>query len=168
METATSRQMTRLASKILCAQVLALLLTASLTGCAHPMPGDLDPTFGAGGKVITDLGGDGGISAIAIQPDGKIVAAGSASFRFSPSNFALARYNTDGSLDPVFGVGGTVITNLSGNAGAAAVAIEPDGKIVAAGYATSEDTFYDFALVRYDRDGTLDSTFGADGKVITR
>ena len=61
-----------------------LRLVASLAGSAYPMPGDLDPAFGSGGKVITDLGGDGGISAMAIQPDGKIVAAGSVSLCFGP------------------------------------------------------------------------------------
>ena len=85
----------------------------------------------------------------------------------SALNFALARYNTDGSLDPTFGSKGTVITNLGSNSGTAAVAIQPDGKVVAAGYTTSEDTGYDFALVRYNSDGMLDSHFGSGGKVIT-
>ena len=84
MERARLLKTVRSVSKILWSLVLPSLLVASLAGCAHPMPGDLDPTFGANGKVITDLGGDGGISALAIQTDGEIVAAGNVSLRFSP------------------------------------------------------------------------------------
>ena len=85
-------------------------------------------------------------------------------------SFALVRYNRDGSLDTGFGIGGKVITDLSGPTEIAlALAIQSDGRIVAAGvaYAGALSTSGDFALVRYQPDGSLDRTFGIDGKVIT-
>jgi uncharacterized delta-60 repeat protein len=119
--------------------------------------GSLDPTFGVGGKAVNDLAG-GHILAIALQPDGKIVAAGS-----DGSQFALARFRSDGSLDPTFGRGGIVRTDFdpSGLDRAQALALQPDGKIVAAGYSNAGNP----ALARYNRDGSLDATFGAGGKV---
>lgn len=135
--------------------------------------GSLDSTFGIGGKVSTDfLPFDSGINGIALQPDGKIVAAGfRATFTQNSSNFALARYNADGSLDATFGSGGKVTTDFLGLADVAnAVAIQPDGKIIAVGYdnVTSFAQFlFDFALARYNSDGSLDSSFGSGGKVTT-
>ena len=96
--------------------------------------------------------------------DGKIVAAGTADFQ----QFALARYEADGSLDDTFGGDGRVLTSLSdGSDWAAAVIVQTDGKIVAAGTAGSTEFSGTFALARYDTDGTLDDTFGGDGKVRT-
>jgi len=127
--------------------------------------GSLDTSgFGTGGKVTTDFGG-GFVraSAIVIQPDGRIVAAGSAA-----SNFALARYNTDGGLDGSFGGGGKVITDFNGDSDRInGLVIQPDGKLVATGEATSPATGTDFALARYNTNGTLDSGFGSGGKVTT-
>jgi uncharacterized delta-60 repeat protein len=125
--------------------------------------GDLDPTFGTGGKVTTDIQGDfDKARAVAIQADGKIVVAGSA-LNGANIDFAVLRYNTDGSLDTTFGTGGKVLTPvLDSDDLALAVAIQPDGKIVAAGLAvTGAD---DIAVVRYNTDGTLDTTFDGDGK----
>jgi len=80
-------------------------------------PGDLDPTFGTGGKVTTDFGGGTDQAfAVALQPDGKIVAAGQAN-----NDFALARYNPDGSLDNSFGTAGMVTTDFCGSLDAATV-----------------------------------------------
>lgn len=123
--------------------------------------GSLDTTFGGGtGKVITDFGPnfDPGNS-VAVQADGRIVVAGS-----TGDDFALARYNTDGSLDPTFGGGtGTVTTNLGGTDHGCDMALQPDGKIVVSGGADN-----DFAVVRYNTDGSLDLTFGGGtGAVIT-
>jgi len=96
--------------------------------------------------------------AMAIQPDGKIVVAGA-----SNSAFALVRYNTDGSLDSTFGSGGKVLTPIGGgNEGATAVAIQPDGKIVAAGY-SNNGTNVVFALVRYLGDSNIRTQFDFDG-----
>jgi uncharacterized delta-60 repeat protein len=101
--------------------------------------GELDLTFGAGtGKVVTDFSGDSeSASAVAIDSMGRIVAAGQAGGRVFDQSFALARYNPDGSLDPSFGNQGTITTrfpdmNISA---ATAVAIQPDGRILAAGWA---------------------------------
>jgi uncharacterized delta-60 repeat protein len=128
--------------------------------------GSLDPTFGVGGTVTTDFTNDvGGVDAahaLALQPDGKLVAAGG-----SAGGFALARYLPDGHLDATFGVGGKVITDFGGApAGASALALQPDGKLVAAGSA-SPGFVADFALARYLPDGRLDPTFGTEGKVTT-
>lgn len=133
--------------------------------------GSLDTTFGMQGKITTDFSERADIaSAVAIQSDGKIIAAGQAGLQPKSFSFALVRYNPDGSLDTGFGIGGKVITDLSGPAeGALAVAIQSDGGIIAAGvaYAGALPTSGDFALVRYQPDGSLDRTFGMDGKVIT-
>jgi uncharacterized delta-60 repeat protein len=120
--------------------------------------GTLDPSFGAGGKVATALGGQ--IRALAVQGDGKLVAAGTAG-----SDFALARYLPDGSLDVGFGTGGIVRTEFPGVlfAEAHALAVQGDGKLVAVGTAGSEA----FALARYNPDGTLDPRFGNGGIVST-
>ena len=81
-----------------------------------------------------------------------------------PSKFALARYNSDGTLDATFGGGGKVMTDVSAWDVAYGVAIQADGKIVVAGSSRSQGRF---ALARYDSDGTLDASFGVNGKVET-
>ncbi len=131
--------------------------------------GDLDSTFGSGGKVVTDFfGRSNGAAAIAVQSDGKIVVAGGALTALGPGDFAVARYNPDGSLDTSFGSGGRVTTDFAGRSdNGVAVAVQPDGKILVAGAADMAVTQFDFALVRYNADGSLDSTFGAGGKVTT-
>ena len=136
--------------------------------------GTLDTTFGNGGLVITTFNSQGAFaSALVLQPDGKILAAGTKYINFtsdqsSDTDFAIARYNTDGSLDTTFGSGGEVATDFNQhNDDALAVTLQADGKIVAAGDATSLTTFIDFALARYLPNGSLDTTFGAAGKVET-
>ena len=137
--------------------------------------GSLDPSFGAGGKIITDFGRiENRAFAVALQSNGKIVVAGVAGTGAAStgSDFALARYNVDGSLDASFGIGGKVVTdfNLTHEA-AFATAIQPDGRIVVLGptrpfgpVTTNPD---DFALARYNSNGSLDTSFGGDGKVST-
>ena len=127
--------------------------------------GSLDPFFGSGGRVTTSFTGEATATAVAIQADGKIVTAGRASSG-TRSNFVLARYDTDGTLDPFFGAGGRVVTSLAVDAEALALVLQPDGKIVAAGRA-SDGVTSRFALARYDADGSLDSFFGSQGRVIT-
>jgi uncharacterized delta-60 repeat protein len=137
-------------------------------------PGALDPTFGGDGKVITDLTpGLDYASAIAIQADGKLVAAGIANYHGADARFALARYRSNGTLDPGFSGDGKVITNFTPTFdGAFAVAIQADGKIVAAGEAggtgPAETPGARFALARYQMNGRLDRTFGGDGRVMTK
>jgi uncharacterized delta-60 repeat protein len=128
--------------------------------------GTLDATFGTGGKVKTTFADFDGVRALAVQSDGKIIAAGYTLVNFSP-DFALARYNSNGTLDTTFGVGGKVITQFGGPAQAFSVAVQSDGKIVAAGFAHLVNGDFDFALTRYNSNGTLDTTFGTGGKKTT-
>jgi uncharacterized delta-60 repeat protein len=126
--------------------------------------GTLDTSFDSDGKVTKSVGGAGYYSyaySAAIQPDGKIVVAGT-----SAGRFALLRLNSDGSLDSSFDGDGQVLTLVGSGGGAYDVAIQSDGKIVAAGYAYNGSD-YDFALARYNLDGSLDSTFDSDGKLTT-
>jgi uncharacterized delta-60 repeat protein len=135
--------------------------------------GKLDPSFGAGGKVTTDFEAERSeiAHALALQSDGKLVAAGAINGidKYDRTRFALARYTAAGALDPSFGPGGKVITDLGSSprleehqATAWAVTMQPDGKIVAAGSSRG-----DFALVRYTSSGSLDPSFGSSGKVTT-
>src|SRR5207247_383388 len=92
--------------------------------------GSVDLTFGSGGRVVTDFGGDDTAFALAVQPDGKIVVAG-VSTGGGTMDFALARYDSDGALDTSFGSGGRVVTDLGGNGGndeAFALVVQPDGR----------------------------------------
>lgn len=123
--------------------------------------GSLDPTFGTSGKVTTDFPGGGDANALAVQADGKLVAAG-----VTGGDFALVRYNPDGSLDTSFGTGGTVTTDFAGNVDIAnALIVQADGKLVAAG--STEFFAVDFAVARYNPDGTLDASFGTGGQAVT-
>ena len=133
--------------------------------------GTLDLTFNRTGKVLTDFSGSGSydrLQALAIQSDGKIVAAGDA-IANGRSSFAVARYTTSGILDGTFNTTGKVLTAFdSGSAMANAVVIQSDGNIVAVGsFDDGNREGPDFALVRYNTDGTLDSTFNSTGKVVT-
>src|SRR5437667_3275138 len=109
-------------------------MTLALVGC--DAAGGLDTSFGTGGKVTTPIGSiDDEAFALVLLPDGKLVAAG---YTSSASNtaFALVRYNADGSLDPSFGTGGKVSTSIGSiDDEAVALVLQPDGKLVAAGYA---------------------------------
>jgi uncharacterized delta-60 repeat protein len=146
--------------------VVALLLFLGSWRIARAADGDLDPAFGNGGKVVTDFDSSNDwLTRIAVQPDGKIVAIGDT----HPSHKgALARYNPNGTLDATFGNGGKVITVASVRESAAGLLILPDGKIVISGsidLPSSQDT--SFALLRYNPDGSLDTTFGNAGLVTT-
>jgi uncharacterized delta-60 repeat protein len=130
----------------------------------------LDRTFGDLGRVLTGFShGVNAISALVLQPDGKIIVAGTSILNRSNA-FALARYLSDGTRDGSFGSNGTVITDLGGNDSPAAVALQPDGKIVVAGYSGLEvigPFFADFVLARYTSTGVLDPAFGDAGTVRT-
>src|SRR4029434_3523067 len=129
--------------------------------------GDPDPTFNSTGIVTTDFNSGSFESAfsVAIQPDGKIVAAGFTS-ALSDNDYAVARYETDGDLDSTFNSTGKVITDFTNVDDVAhAVAIQPDGKIVEAGFFSDDDLSIDeFSMARYNPDGTLDTaTFNNSG-----
>ncbi len=131
----------------------------------------LDPTFGSNGKgtVVTPLPNfTQGRGALAIQRDGKIVIAGTTTDSYNPlnENLVLARYNNNGELDTTLGGNGIVITDLGQNETGNAVAIQTDGKIILAGKRDS-GTASDFLLVRYNSNGSLDTSFGDGGKIIS-
>jgi uncharacterized delta-60 repeat protein len=122
--------------------------------------GSLDPSFSGDGKRLTDLGGSDIALAVLIQGDGKIVAVGGGG---PGGDFALARYNPNGSLDPSFSGDGKQTTDFGGGDSARGAALSADGKIVAAGQAVSGD----FALARYNPNGSLDPSFSGDGRQTT-
>ena len=131
--------------------------------------GTLDRTFGSRGRVRTDFPGLAAVpSSVVIQPDGKIVVAGGAFPLFTfAGDFKIVRYNRNGSLDTSFGDGGIVTTIFPGDGSYAfAVALQADGKIIAAGtyfvdFNPGDMSDTDFALARYNPDGTPDATFGS-------
>jgi uncharacterized delta-60 repeat protein len=129
--------------------------------------GSLDTTFDTDGKVTTAIGSGTDIAySVVLQSDGKIVVAGY-SYNGTNDDFAVVRYNTDGSLDTTFDTDGIVTTAIGSNIDRAnSVVVQSDGKIVAAGYSYNGSNF-DFAVVRYNTNGSLDTTFDTDGKVTT-
>lgn len=147
--------------------------------------GSLDTSFGTDGitnTVIPEQQPSGacffsqaGAGAVAVLPNGDILAGGTSEWGDSCGNtrnssFVLARYTPDGSLDPSFGTGGIVQTTFSGLDSLAGVAVQPDGKIVAAGTSAGpgrQENWQSIALARYEPDGSLDPTFGTGGKVTT-
>jgi uncharacterized delta-60 repeat protein len=146
-----------------------LVLTIVLTNLQNPAwaaDEDLDTSFGGGDGIVTTLlaGTDDNESySVVIQSDGKIVVAGYSWFgSISRSDFALVRYNTDGTLDTDFGTGGQVTTNFGSSSEIRSIALQSDGKIVAAGFSADN-----FAIARYNSNGTLDNTFSGDGKLTT-
>jgi uncharacterized delta-60 repeat protein len=136
-----------------------------------PAGGVLDPTFGSGGAVTTNICNYiDGAWGVLVQPDGKLVTAGET---YPPSSrtgeyFSVTRYNSDGSLDTAFGSGGNTTTTFGGNTLGQAVALQPGtgGKILVAGQAGTPKGA-GFGLVRYNPNGSLDSTFSGKGKVVT-
>lgn len=137
---------------------LAVLLGAGFAPAASAAPGQLDPSFGAGGVVrMLPSEETTAIRGVAVQPDGKIVLAGS---DFLAKSTLVIRLLDNGALDPGFGAGGVVNLKLGSEASEGrAVLIQPDGKIVIAGQAKGPLT-YDFALARLNPDGSPDLGFG--------
>lgn len=143
--------------------VVAGSCTGKIALARYNLNGSLDTTFDIDGKVMTPTeAGKLSGSAVAMQPDGKILVAGTADLEVLRT-FALVRFNINGSIDTTFGLGGIVSTQIGVLEDQAyAVAAQPDGKIVVAGY-----SWNNFAIVRYDINGKSDETFGTDGIVIT-
>ena len=131
-------------------------------------PSNDAPTFGvADGIVTTDIAGPGDVGqSVTIQPDGKLLSGGY-SHNGTSYEFALTRYNSDGSLDLSFGVDGIATTDVGVSTDAGYdVALQADGKILVTGF-TDSGTSDDFVLIRYNADGTLDTSFDGDGIVTT-
>jgi uncharacterized delta-60 repeat protein len=141
-----------------------LVVVGSVTAGAAVSPGSLDQSFGTGGKVLTDLGAGGGVASDAVlQANGDIVVSG---------GFGLARYLPTGQLDRTFGIGGLASTGFAGDGeSGTAVAVQPDGKIIWVGSQSNPNfTFggtFEFAVARFNANGTLDSGFGGGGQVST-
>ena len=143
-----------------------------LTGLAGAASGDLDPTFGNGGRVVLSPSVESYALAAARQADGKVVVAGlvddvpappppPSSLRMSNQDFLIVRLTPNGSLDTTYGSGGVVRTPVGPGVesdGARAVAIAPDGGVVVAGY-TVVPGGLDFAFARYTAGGALDFSF---------
>ncbi len=128
--------------------------------------GTIDNTFSEDGKQTTDLGSDDYGNSIAIQLDGKIVLAGYSN-NGSNLDIVLVRYDSDGTLDNTLGGNGIIATALgTGDDVGNSVAIQPDGKIIVAGTSHNGQNV-DFAVMRFNIDGTLDNTFSEDGKQTT-
>lgn len=154
--------------------------------CAHAGDSDLDPTFGDGGIASTLVGTTGNNpSAMTVQPDGKILISGIARDNQSAGSYgfdvALVRFNRDGTLDTTFSGDGKLATDIGSSHPvytddkASAVRAQPDGKIVVAGSTrrytkTNNSSFewymWDLLLLRYEADGSLDTSFGNAGQVI--
>lgn len=142
---------------------VALISLLSAGGASAAAPGDLDPSFGVGGKVQAPFGPESFSGGVATQADGKILVAGGTE---TSQAFSVARLLPDGSPDPSWGGGdGVATTPLGEFAGALDVAVQPDGKVVAVGQAEGAENV-DFAIVRYRSNGELDSGFGEGGVVI--
>jgi uncharacterized delta-60 repeat protein len=148
----------------------ALVFISALLGTSllHAAPGDLDLGFGGGTGIVTTAIGAANDYAQSViqQADGKLVVAGYSS-NGSNWDFALVRYNADGSLDTSFDGDGKVTTDFGASTDAGnSVIQQADGKLVVAGYSDNGGN-YDFALVRYNADGSLDASFDGDGIVTT-
>ncbi|HTG46195.1 MAG TPA: hypothetical protein VK646_00890 [Actinomycetota bacterium] len=154
------------------ALVLGIAMSVPVPAAAAPRQvGVIDPTFGRGGEVTVGFVDARGtplvpqVAGVAVQPDGKIVVAGSAGTRFR-----VVRFDPDGTLDPTFGTGGIAAiwfssgTTAYGAPHAEAMLLQPDGKIVVVGGARDDSVF---AVARFDADGSPDTTFGGTGKVAT-
>jgi len=159
--------------KVITAGTTAISAGTVIALTRHLRDGGLDPAFGNGGKVITQVGTRGDSArAVAVQADGRIVVAGWTDSTGTDANFLVLRYRADGTLDPSFADGGRFVLPIGAGNGtdrAHAVAIQNDGKIVVGGTTLSgtSTTGQDFAIVRLTPEGTLDAGFGQGGKVVT-
>lgn len=154
-------------------KIVAAGSAVSLTGfdfalARYNSNGSLDITFDGDGLVTLDFdAATDEARAVAIQADGKILAAGLAVLSGGNAEFGVARYNSTGSLDTSFDGDGSATTDFAADFDRVdAVAVQGNGKIVAGGHAVVSGTV-DFALARYDPNGSLDTTFSGDGRVTT-
>ncbi|MEU8529042.1 calcium-binding protein, partial [Streptomyces sp. NPDC048629] len=151
---------------------LSLSLILGLPGSAAAAPGDLDSTFSGDGKITINVANAEFNSDVLVQADGKIVTLGSGSNFEEPNDFILVRHNADGTLDTTFGDGdGVLFTDFDSGSQDDALALvqDGDGKLVVVG-STAAVTGTDLpqvAMARYNTNGSLDTTFGGDGKVVT-
>ncbi|MBK9455352.1 MAG: hypothetical protein IPO24_07070 [Bacteroidetes bacterium] len=133
----------------------------------YNIDGSLDTSFDAEGKVTTMISIHSDYAAsVTLQPDGKIIAAGTVYFVADGSNadFGLVRYFSNGAIDSSFGINGIVTTDLSSSDYIHSIKMQSDGKIIVAGMSGNNPEYF-FTLLRYNNSGDLDTTFGIDGIV---
>lgn len=149
---------------LICCFTLLLLLPI----LTFAQPGSPDITFGTNGKVVTSVsaGLEGG-GAIAVQNDGKVLVAGRGTFSTTGEDFVIIRYTTAGALDMSFDGDGIVTTHIGAFDIITSIVIQPDGKIVAAGYTRDAANNSQIVIARYTPTGILDLSFDGDGIVIT-
>lgn len=127
--------------------------------------GDIDESFGDDGIVVISIGTDFDlITSVIIQPDNKIIASGYSSDFDSDTDISIARFNPDGSLDYSFSGDGTLRTDIAEDDHSWQSLIQPDGKIITAGQ-SKQDGFAKMAIVRHNPDGSMDTTFGMEGRI---
>ncbi len=142
--------------------LIAAILSLVGFSAALAAAGDLDPTFHGTGKFKLNMGSKGYTQAVAVQPDGKIVAAGRGSF-----NIGIVRFTALGALDTTFNKTGKQSTDLGGLESVGGLAINPIGKIIVSGeHCEYDGTRCDAVVLRYNPNGTLDTTFNRTGKRI--
>ncbi len=131
--------------------------------------GTLDNSFGNGGKVTTNVAGSSDVGfSVTTDTQGRVLVGGYAVNGSTGNDFAVVRYKADGTLDNSFGNGGKVTTNVAGSSDVGfSVTTDTQGRVLVGGYAYNGSTGVDFAVVRYKADGTLDNSFGTNGKVTT-
>ena len=148
--------------------LFAIALAALRAGDAHAVAGDLDPSFGVGGKAVPDLSALNHVylNALALQDDGKIVCGGGYEESMGGNwDFIVFRLLANGALDTGFGVGGWMTTSFESLEEVWDLAIQSDGKIVAIGNRSGIYPDPSGVMARYNSNGTLDTSFGTDGKV---
>jgi len=167
--TMSTNFLTRVLTKAFTFILISTLLTFLIVTIHASDALSLDTSFGADGKVTTSFsaGNDVG-SGIAVQSDDKIVVMGTSDNGSGTSEFAVARFNVDGSLDTSFNGDGRVITFFSaGNDVGSGIAVQSDDKIVVVGTSDNGSGSSEFAVARFNVDGSLDTTFDDDGMVPT-
>src|SRR6478735_471829 len=157
------------------------IVVSTGSGVARFLPtGQLDTAFGSGGLASTGFVGGEGLQGVALQPDGKIIWVGSQNTpgfpAFGTFSFVVARFNANGTLDASFGTGGRDSVEFfappmqGAQEFARAVLVQPDGKILVAGSARQGQIRFapiQGALARFNADGTLDTSFGTGGKILS-
>ncbi len=139
----------------------------SFTVLRYDADGSLDTSFGDAGKVTTSVGGkNDSAQSVTMQSDGKIVVAGNSFIDSNNSDFAVVRYNANGTLDPSFNKNGKATADFGAHDHGHSVAVHGDGRIVVAGYTTTE-TKEECALACFKANGSLDTSFNGTGKVTT-
>jgi uncharacterized delta-60 repeat protein len=144
------------------------LLLVVLSTQIYAQDGALDTSFGTGGKVITSINNDERANSLVIQGDGKIVVVGYTFSSISGNDVSCVRYNTDGSIDNSFGLNGIATFDIQTGSDdkSTSVDIQSDGKLILCGY-SDDGTDRSSLIIRLNTDGTIDTSFGTAGKVLT-